>query len=108
NARSPARSACSRARRGAILRPMGALASLAGGPVQVEPGSQATAEIRVRNTGSVVDLFTFEVLGDAKPWSTLEPATFSLFPGAEETARITFSPPRSSQVAAGQIPFAVR
>jgi len=87
---------------------MGALANLQGGPVHVEPGSQATTEIRVRNAGSVVDQFTFEVLGDAKSWSTLEPATLSLFPGSEETARITFSPPRSSQVPAGQLPFAIR
>lgn len=87
---------------------MGALASLEGRPVAVEPGGQATTEIRVRNTGSVVDQFTFEVLGDAKSWSTIEPATLSLFPGAEETAQITFSPPRSPQVPAGQLPFAIR
>jgi hypothetical protein len=87
---------------------MGALATLQGDSVQVEPGNQATTEIRVRNTGSVVDQFTFEVLGDAQPWSAVEPATLSLFPGAEETARITFSPPRSPQVPAGQMPFAVR
>jgi hypothetical protein len=87
---------------------MGALANLEGGPVHVEPGSQATTEIRVRNTGSVVDQFTLEVLGDAQPWSAIEPATLSLFPGAEETAQVTFSPPRSSQVPAGQMAFAIR
>jgi len=87
---------------------MGALASLEGGPVHVEPGSQATTEIRVRNTGSVVDQFALEVLGDAQPWSAIEPATLSLFPGAEETAQVTFSPPRSSQVPAGQMAFAIR
>ena len=35
----------------------------------------------------------------------MEPPTISLFPGAEETARIIFRPPRSPQVPAGPMPF---
>jgi hypothetical protein len=86
---------------------MGALAHLETRLVPVAPGSQATAQLRVRNTGSVVDQFTFEVLGDAAGWSAVTPPSLSLFPGAEEAVTLTFSPPRSSSVPAGQMPFGV-
>jgi hypothetical protein len=87
---------------------MGAVAHLENRSLPVTPGAQAVAEIRVRNSGSVVDQFAVEVLGDAGAWSTSEPATLSLFPGAEETARVTFAPPRSATVPAGTMPFAIR
>lgn len=87
---------------------MGALAHLDPRLIPVVPGSQAATQIRVRNTGSVVDQFTIEVLGDAQPWAVVQPPSLSLFPGAEEAATLTFSPPRSPQVAAGQLPFGVR
>ncbi len=86
---------------------MGAAAHLDARLVAVTPGSQATAQIRVRNSGSVVDQFTFQVLGDAQPWATVTPPSLSLFPGAEEAATITFNPPRSANVPAGQMPFGV-
>ncbi|HUG48603.1 MAG TPA: hypothetical protein VMP67_09340 [Candidatus Limnocylindria bacterium] len=87
---------------------MGAVAHIETRALTVTPGAEAVAEIRVRNTGTVVDQFTLDVLGDAQPWATAEPATLSLFPGAEEKARIVFRPPRSSEVPAGPLPFAVR
>lgn len=87
---------------------MGAIASLGSTRVAVVPGSQASLVIKVRNSGSVVDQMTISVVGEAAAWSTPEPATLSLFPGAEETATITFSPPRSASVAAGEMPFGVR
>lgn len=87
---------------------MGALAVLENRLLAVEPGGRASAQIRVRNTGSVVDQFSLQILGDAEGWSTAQPPTLSLFPGAEETATVTFSPPRTSQVPAGQLPFGIR
>jgi hypoxanthine phosphoribosyltransferase len=48
------------------------------------------------------------VLGDAAAWSTVEPASLSLFPDAEENVLVWFRPPRSAEVPAGQVPFAVR
>ena len=62
---------------------MGATASLATKSVRVEPGAGASLEIRVRNTGQVVDQFSLDILGDAAPWTTVEPPSLSLFPGAE-------------------------
>src|SRR5688500_2366142 len=91
-----------------ILAAMGALAHLETRSVPIAPGSQATVAIRIRNTGSVVDQFTVQVLGDATPWALVVPPTLSLFPGAEETAQVTFSPPRSPEVPAGPMPFGLR
>jgi hypothetical protein len=87
---------------------MGATASLDVDTVAVEPGGQVSCELKLRNTGTVVDQFTFTVRGDAAPWATVDPPTLSLFPDAEGTARITFQPTRSTGVRAGPVPFAVR
>ena len=69
---------------------MGAIAVLGTRSLAVAPGAQASVEIRIRNNGTVVDQFTLQVLGDAAAWATAEPPVVSLFPGAEQTARITF------------------
>ena len=87
---------------------MGAIANLGTRSIAVAPGAQASAEIRVRNNGTVVDQFTVQVLGDASAWSVAEPPVVSLFPGAEQTLRITFRPPRSPDVPAGPMAFGVR
>jgi hypothetical protein len=87
---------------------MAATATLANKSVTVTPGGEAVCEVRVRNSGTVVDQFTLEVLGDAAAWSLVEPAVIPLFPGAEAVARVRFKPPKSSSVRAGSIPFAVR
>jgi hypothetical protein len=86
---------------------MGATASLDVDTVAVEPGSQVSCELKLRNTGTVVDQFTFRVRGDAAAWASVEPPTLSLFPDAEGTARVTFQPSRSAGVGAGPVPFAV-
>src|SRR5256712_3247602 len=87
---------------------MAATATLASKAVTVTPGGEAISEVRVRNSGTVVDQFTIEVLGDASAWAIVEPAVVPLFPGAEAVARIKFKPPKSSSVLARAIPFAVR
>lgn len=86
---------------------MGAVAHLESGLVAVTPGSQASVQLRARNTGSVVDELTFQILGDAQAWTTVTPPSISLFPATEEAVTITFSPPRSAQVPAGRMPFGV-
>src|SRR3989440_974788 len=87
---------------------MAATATLASKAVTVTPGGEAVCEVRIRNSGTVVDQFTVEILGDASPWTIVEPAVIPLFPGAETVARIKFKPPKSSSVLARAIPFAVR
>ena len=87
---------------------MPATATLAAKTVKVTPGGEAVSEVKVRNSGSIVDQFTLEVLGDSAAWAIVEPAVVPLFPGAEATARIRFKPPKSSSVLARPVPFAVR
>ncbi|HYW26291.1 MAG TPA: hypothetical protein VE953_19120 [Terriglobales bacterium] len=74
----------------------------------VEPGSEAVCTVRVWNTGDVVDAYVVEVLGAAAAWTEVEPASVSLFPGADGVARLTFRPPRTPEALAGPLPFAVR
>lgn len=76
--------------------------------IAVAPGNEATCTVRITNTGDVVDAFYVEVLGAPSAWTAVEPPAVSLFPGAEGTARLTFRPPRSPEVPAGPMPFAVR
>ena len=87
---------------------MAAIANLRAENLTVEPGKEATCEISVQNTGTIVEQFQLTPLGDAADWMTVEPETLSLFPGAEATAVIKFAPPRSSEVVAGSVPFAVK
>ena len=87
---------------------MPATATLANKSVAVTPGGEAVLEVRIRNSGTIVDQFTLEVLGDPAAWSIVEPAVIPLFPGAEGVARVHFKPPKSSSVPAKATPFAVR
>src|ERR1700722_13754596 len=87
---------------------MGALAQLSQSTVDVDPGRSATIAMTVRNNGTVVDRYTFEVLGAAAPWVTFAPNNLSLFPEATGTVNIILSPPRDPSVLAGPVPLGVR
>ena len=88
--------------------PMGASVVLTPERVGVTPGSTATASVRVRNDGNLVDVFTVDVVGETSGWTTVEPASLNLYPGAQGTVEVRFQPPRSTAVAAGAKPFGVR
>lgn len=87
---------------------MGAITSLEQRSVAVQPGGDATCSVLLRNTGTVVDQFTVDVLGDAQTWAHVDPDTVNLLPNEESTVVIRFQPPRSSEVAAGVVPFGIR
>jgi hypothetical protein len=87
---------------------VGASVTLVNPSVAVEPGAEAVVDLQLRNTGAVVDEFTFDILGDTAAWTTVDPATLSLFPGAEGTARIAFRPPRAATTPAGAIRYGLR
>jgi hypothetical protein len=71
---------------------MGVIASIDSTSVTAEPGAETSCTVRVRNTGMVVDQVLLDILGDAKPWTTVEPAQLNMLPGSD----------------AGIVPFAVR
>ncbi|MEU6283997.1 hypothetical protein [Streptomyces sp. NPDC047028] len=76
--------------------------------LDVEPGQTVECELTLHNTGSIVDQFSVELIGDANDWASIEPRFVNLFPDSDTTITAKFSPPRSSAVKAGEIPFAVR
>ena len=88
---------------------MGAIASLAdtAAVLSVQPGAEAKCVITVRNSGSVVDRFTFQPLGLAADWITVEPPELRLLPGDSGTATVHFRPPKLSSVTPGETPWAV-
>jgi hypothetical protein len=87
---------------------MGATASVLPETLSVEPGGETSVFVQVTNTGDVVDEFTFEVLGEAARWTTLDPPAMSLYPGSEREVKLIFAPPRSPSVPAGPIVFGLR
>ena len=87
---------------------MGASVTLVTPAVAVEPGQSVSITVKVRNTGSVVDEFALDVLGDAAAWAAVEPPTVNLFPGAEAEAKAVFRPPRAAATPSGLVPFGLR
>ncbi|TDV54786.1 hypothetical protein CLV71_10326 [Actinophytocola oryzae] len=62
----------------------------------------------VRNDSDIVEAYTFEVLGECAPWTEVEPARLSLYPGTSEQVTVVLRPPRSPAVRAGEKPLGVR
>jgi hypothetical protein len=87
---------------------MGALVTLSEKSIEVLPGAVATCTVTVKNTGTVVDQFTIDILGDPAAWTAAEPASLSLFPGTEEATTVFFRPPRAAGTPTGELPFGVR
>ncbi|MFF6883292.1 hypothetical protein ACFY9F_08890 [Streptomyces sp. NPDC012421] len=87
---------------------MSLTASLDASSVTAVPGEETSLPLQVRNSGSTVEEYRFEVAGACAAWTTVEPATLSLYPGSAETVSVTFRPPRDPSVPAGETPFGVR
>ncbi|MFH8369467.1 hypothetical protein [Streptomyces sp. NPDC018031] len=87
---------------------MSVSASLDESSVTVEPGGEAELSVQVLNSGSTVEEFRFEVVGPCAAWTTVEPASLSLYPGASGTATLTLRPPRDPDVAPGETPLGLR
>lgn len=87
---------------------MPALASVAPARTSVVPGDKATVVVTVRNSGSVVDEMTVTIVGEAAPWTRVEPSVVPLFPGAEAKVTLTFSPPRSSAAPSGPVDVGIK
>ncbi|WP_119098150.1 MULTISPECIES: hydrogenase expression protein [unclassified Streptomyces] len=82
--------------------------SLEPAAITVDPGSVASVRLRVRNTGDTVEEYRLRPAGAAAGWTRVEPDVLRLYPGAEGTAQVEFSPPRTSDSAAGPTPFGIR
>lgn len=86
---------------------MTTLAALQENSLDVTPGEPGSLVLTLRNTGTIVEGYRLAVVGAAAPWTRLEPAELSLYPDTEAQVTVTFDPPRTSDVLAGDVPFAV-
>lgn len=62
----------------------------------------------VRNDSDIVEAYTFEVVGECAPWTEVEPARLSLYPGTSGQVTVVLRPPRSPAVRAGEKPLGIR
>ncbi|WP_344926146.1 hydrolytic protein [Saccharopolyspora gregorii] len=76
--------------------------------IVVAPGGEATATLTVHNGTDIVEAYEFEVVGRCSPWTVVEPARLSLYPGTRGSVTLVLRPPRSPEVPAGEVPLAVR
>lgn len=75
--------------------------------LQLQAGDQAVIPLQIRNNGEIVEGYHIEVVGPPAAWTTVEPASVSLYPGSSTTATLSFNPPRSARVPAGELQFGV-
>src|SRR5690348_3757631 len=88
---------------------MGAVAVLQGADnLIVEPGQSVSCEMSLANTGTIVEQFSILFVGEVVGWAHSEPPVVSLFPGAQQTVTLSFTPPRDHTTPAGVVPFAVK
>lgn len=87
---------------------MSATATLDTPAVSVEPGGTADVSLQIRNSGSTVEEYRFEVVGPCATWTTVEPERVSLYPETAQTVTVRLRPPRESGTAAGESPYGIR
>ena len=76
--------------------------------VSLEAGAETTVPLHLRNDGEIVEEYRLQVVGPGGAWTEVVPGLVSLYPGQTTTAAVEFRPPRSSDVPAGEFPFAVQ
>jgi hypothetical protein len=87
---------------------MGVSVALSEETLDLVPGDEAVCGVSVRNTGSVIDQITVDVVGPAAAWSVVEPAVLNLYPGDVGEVRVHLRPPRAAQPNAGPVRYGVR
>jgi hypothetical protein len=83
------------------------LATIEPAELKVDPGSETSLVVRVRNRGTIVDRFDVAVVGPTAAWASVDPPSLRLFPDKEGEARVTFRPPRAPDPTADVYPFGV-
>ncbi|MDT5043560.1 MAG: hypothetical protein QOE51_4545 [Actinoplanes sp.] len=87
---------------------MGVSVALSAESLDVVPGEETVCTLTARNTGSVIDQISVDVVGVAAAWSVVEPAVVNLYPGDIGEVRVHMKPPKASKPAAGKMKFGVR
>jgi hypothetical protein len=87
---------------------MAAQAWFSSGDVDVAPGTTAVLQLTVVNLADTTDSFAITPVGMAAPWTTLKPATLTLFGGTQQVIDVEVSPPVLSSTIAGPTALSVR
>ncbi|NEE32284.1 hypothetical protein G3M53_43400 [Streptomyces sp. SID7982] len=87
---------------------MGAIVLLLEDDTPAKPGEETRRPVQICNSGSVVDRFELDIVGDAKDWIRVEPTEVNVFPDHSAGAELIFTPPSSADIPAGAVPFALR
>ncbi|MFI8221233.1 hypothetical protein [Streptomyces sp. NPDC085932] len=87
---------------------MGAIVLLLEDDVLAIPGEETRRPVQVCNSGTVVDRFELDIVGEARHWIHVEPAEVNVFPDQSVGAELVFTPPRSADIPAGEVTFALR
>lgn len=77
--------------------------------MSVEPGGQASISATITSSSSIVEGFTLDVVGtEPSKWAEVIPPSVDVYPGAEASAVIVFSPPPGATAQSGVFPFGLR
>jgi hypothetical protein len=78
------------------------------GDTHVAPGESAILRLTVVNLGDTTETFTLVPVGLAAGWTTLRPATLTLFGGVTEVVDVDVHPPLLPSTSAGNTALSVR
>lgn len=87
---------------------MAVQAWFARGDIEVVPGTSGVVQLTVVNLGDTTDTFALLPIGMAAAWTTLRPATVTLFGGSQEVIDVEVHPPLLPSTAAGATSLTVR
>ena len=76
--------------------------------VDVAPGSTVVLQMTVVNLADTTDAFVLTPSGLAAAWTTIEPATLTLFGGTQQVVAVEVRPPMLPSTTAGPTLLAVR
>lgn len=88
--------------------PIRPLVSVRDARIRVEPGQISTTELTVRNPSGIVETYDINVLGPAAAWVSVDSPSVSLFPGDEQDVTLSFQPPMTSRIVAGEYAVGVQ
>ena len=76
--------------------------------VIVAPGDEEKLTLTVESSDETADTYGFVATGLSRGWTTIEPPSLRLLPGASGTATVTVRPPRLATVGAGSSSFEIK
>ena len=86
---------------------MGVEAVVVPRPLRVEALTVTGCEVRVTNTGSTEDEYSFAIDRESAQWGWVTPPTLTVPPGGEGSVKVLFRLPKAPKPPAGPLPFTI-